>query len=418
MESFNTKDLIESIGSLKEEKNINRPAIQKVLEEVFRTLLKKKYGNADNFDIIVNTEKGDIEILRHREVVEDDMLEDDNLQIPLSEAIKIDPDFEIGEDVYEEIPMESFGRRAAQAARQTLVSKISEIEKDELYKKYKERVGEIITGEVYQVWKKEILVLDDDYNELILPREHLIRNEKYKKGDTIKALVHRVDTTSNNPVIYLSRTDNNFLSKLLEQEVPEIFDGIIAIRRVARIPGERSKVAVESFDERIDPVGACVGMKGSRIHGIVRELRNENIDIINFTNNTSLFIQRCLAPAKINSMDINEENKSVEVYLEPDQVSMAIGRGGANIRLATKLTGYEIEVFRDVEEEEEYDIYLDEFADEIDQWVIDALKNIGLDTAKAVLEHSAPELARRADLEDETVQDVLRILHEEFEDNA
>ncbi len=407
--------LIESFSDFKDNKNINRPTMIRVIEDVFRTILRRKYGSDENFDIIVNTDKGDLEIWRRRTIVANGAVEDTNTEIALSEARKIEADYEVGEEAYESINILDFGRRSILTARQTLISRINEVEKDELYKKYSERIGELVTAEVYQVWKKELLLLDDDKNELILPKDQMIKSDFYKKGDAVKAVVQKVDLRNNAPIIRLSRTDNAFLSKLLEQEVPEIFDGIIQIKRIARLPGERAKVAVESYDERIDPVGACVGMKGTRIHGIVRELRNENIDVINYTNNLNLFVQRCLAPAKINSMFVNEEKKKIGVYLDPEQVSLAIGKGGANIKLAIKLTGYDIDVFRDVDEEDEYDIELDEFSDEIEQWVIDALKKIGLDTARSVLEQSPADLARRADLEEETVEDVLRILKAEFD---
>ncbi len=409
-------DLVESFQEFKQFKNIDRPTMMRVLEDVFKTLLRKKYGTDENFDIIVNTEKGDLEIWRKRMIVPDGEVTDSNLEIPYSQAIKIEDDFEVGEDVYEEITLIDFGRRAILAARQTLISRILELEKDELYKKYSERIGDIVTGEVYQVWKREMLVLDDEGNELILPKSEQIRNDFYKKGDSIRAIVKKVELRNNTPRIILSRTDNSFLAKLLELEVPEIFEGMISIRRIAREPGERAKVAVESFDDRIDPVGACVGMKGSRIHGIVRELRNENIDIINFTNNTKLFIQRALTPARISTIDIDDESKRVSAYLKPEEVSKAIGKGGVNIRLASKLTKFEIDVFREIEEDEEYDIELDEFSDEIDTWVIEVLKGIGCDTAKSVLELSRDELARRSDLEDETIDDVLKVIRSEFDD--
>ncbi|MGB0838704.1 MAG: transcription termination factor NusA [Chitinophagales bacterium] len=412
--------LIESFSEFKEFKNIDRPTMMRVLEDVFRTLLRKKYGSDENFDIIVNTEKGDLEIWRRREIVADADLYDFNRQIALSEAVRIEEDYEEGEEVYEEISLRSFGRRAVLAARQTLVSRILELEKDELYKKYKDRVGDIVNGEVYQIWKREILVLDDEDNELILPKNEQIRSDYYKKGDTVRAVVRRVEMRNNTPRIILSRTANEFLAKLLELEVPEIFDGIIAVKRIARDPGERAKVAVQSFDERIDPIGACVGMKGSRIHGIVRELRNENIDIINYTENTRLFIQRALTPATIEYMELSKDEATQKdqaaVYLKPDQVSLAIGKGGVNIRLAGKLTGFEIDVFRDIAEDEEYDIEIDEFNDEIEQWVIEELKNIGCDTAKSVLDLNVDELVRRSDLEEETIMDVLDILQAEFDE--
>ena len=410
-------NLAESFSEFKEFKNINRPTMMKVLEDVFRTLLRKKYGDDENFDVIVNTDKGDLEIWRRRLIVANGAVEDWLTEVELEEAQKVEPDYEVGEELYEEIKIEDFGRRAILAARQTLVSKIMELEKDELYKKYSERIGEIVTGEVYQIWKRELLVLDDESNELILPKNEMIKRDFFKKGDTVRAIVKEVVLKNNAPIIKLSRTDSNFLAKLMELEVPEIFDGLIVIKRIVRQPGERAKVAVESFDDRIDPVGACVGMKGSRIHGIVRELKNENIDIINFTSNTSLFIRRCLTPAQINSMDIDEESKKVAVYLDPEEVSKAIGKGGVNIKLAGKMTGYNIDVYRDIDDlEDQDDIMLEEFSDEIEQWVIDVLKGIGLDTARRVLELKRSELIRRSDLEDETIDFVLGILAEEFDD--
>ncbi len=409
-------DLVESFDQFKEFKNIDRPTMMRVLDDVFKTLLRKKYGTDENFDIIVNTEKGDLEIWRKREIVPDEELRDLNRQIPYSAAIKIEDDFEVGEEVYEEIKLIDFGRRAILAARQTLISRILELEKDELYKKYSERVGEVITGEVYQIWKREMLVLDDDNNELILPKNEQIPTDYYKKGDTIKAVVKKVEMRNNTPKIILSRTANIFLAKLLELEVPEIFDGVISIRRIAREPGDRAKVAVESFDDRIDPIGACVGMRGSRIYGIVRELRNENIDIINYTNNERLLIQRALTPATITSIELDDNEKRADVYLKPDQVSLAIGKGGVNIKLASRLTDYAIDVYRDIEEEE-YDIELEEFTDEIDEWIIEELKNIGCDTAKSVLALKADELVRRTDLEEETVAEIIRILKTEFEED-
>lgn len=412
--AMNSTELVESISEFKEFKNIDRPTMMKVLEDVFKTLLRKKYGADDNFDIIVNTDKGDLEIWRNREIVEDLALEDDLTQITLSEAHKVDPDLELGDECYEEITLESFGRRAILAARQTLISRILELEKDEIFKKYKDRIGEIISAEVYQIWKKEILLLDDEGNELLLPKTEQIKADFYKKGDNIRAVVKDVEMRGANPRVILSRTDPSFLAKLLELEVPEIFDGMIIIKKIVREPGERAKVAVESHDDRIDPVGACVGMKGSRIHGIVRELRNENIDIINFTNNTSLFIQRALSPAKISSIDVNDDTKRVSVYLKPDQVSLAIGKGGLNIKLASRLTGYEIDVFRDIDAEED-DVDLDEFDDAIEPWIIDALKAIGCDTARSVLELDRKELIRRTDLEEETIDEVLSILKDELE---
>lgn len=413
---MNSVNLVESFTEFKEFKNIDRPTLMRVLEDVFRTLLKKKYITDENFDIIVNTEQGDLEIWRKRIIVADNEITDVNLQIPYSDAIKIEPDYQIGEEAIEQVDLNSFGRRAILAARQTLVSRILELEKDEVYKKYQDRIGEIVSGEVYQVWKKEILILDDEGNELILPNSEKIPADFYKKGDTLRAVVKKVDLRNNSPLIILSRTDNAFLAKLLEQEVPEIFDGLITIKRIVREPGERAKVAVESYDDRIDPVGACVGMKGSRIHGVVRELKNENIDIINFTTNNSLLIQRALSPAKITSIELDEENKHANVNLKQDQVSLAIGKGGLNIKLASRLTGYEIDVYREGAEGEEFDIDLEEFSDEIDGWIIDALKGIGCDTAKSVLALNVDELARRTDLEEETIKEVIRILKTEFEE--
>lgn len=413
---MNSIELVESFSEFKDFKNIDRPTVMRVLEDVFRTLLRKKYGSDDNFDVIVNTDKGDLEIWHRRTIVEDGEVEDPVAEISISEAQKIEPDYSVGEEAYQQIEIDDFGRRSVLAARQTLISRIMELEKDEVYKKYKDRVGDIITAEVYQVWKKEVLLLDDDGNELLLPKSEQIKSDFYKKGDTVRSVVKRVEMKNNNPVVILSRTDTAFLAKLLELEVPEIFDGLIVIKKIVREPGEKAKVAVESYDDRIDPVGACVGMKGSRIHGIVRELKNENIDIINFTNNLQLLIQRSLAPAKITSVDIDEANKRVSVFLKPDQVSLAIGRGGMNIKLASRLIGYDIDVYRDSEEEGDYDIDLDEFSDEIDTWIIDQLKAIGCDTARSVLELDKDELIRRADLEEETINEVLRILRSEFED--
>jgi len=410
---MNSAELVESFSEFKEFKNIDRPTMMKVLEDVFKTLLRKKYGDDENFDIIVNTDKGDLEMWRHRMIVEDGAVEDPLAEIELTDAKKIEDDFEVGEEAYEEITLDSFGRRAILAARQTLISRILELEKDEIYKKYKDRVGDIVTTEVYQIWKREILCLDDDGNELILPKSEQIKSDYFKKGETIRAVVKDVEMRGNNPKVILSRTDSVFLAKLLEMEVPEIFDGLIVIRKIVREPGERAKVAVESYDDRIDPVGACVGMKGSRIHGIVRELRNENIDIINFTNNTNLFIQRALSPAKITSMDIDMESRRVSVYLQPDQVSLAIGRGGLNIKLASKLTEFEIDVFRDIDEKQD-DVDLDEFSDEIESWMLDELKSIGCVTARSVLDLDKKELVRRTDLEEETIEEIIRILESEF----
>lgn len=412
---MNSVELVESFSEFKDFKNIDRPTMMRVLEDVFKTLLRKKYGSDQNFDIIVNTEKGDLEIWRHRTIVEDGKVEDKLAEVEVSAAKLVEPDMEVGEDLYEPITIESFGRRAILAARQTLISRVLDLEKDEVYKKYKDRVGDIISAEVYQVWKKEILLLDDDGNELILPKSEQIKTDFYKKGDSIRAVVKNVELRGSNPLVILSRTDASFLAKLLEQEVPEIFDGLIVIKKIVREPGERAKVAVESYDDRIDPVGACVGMKGSRIHGIVRELRNENIDIINYTSNINLLLQRSLTPAKIEGIALDEEKKRASVYLKPDQVSLAIGKGGYNIKLASKLTGYEIDVFRDTDTEVEDDVDLDEFSDEIDGWIIDILKGIGCDTAKSVLELDRDELIRRTDLEEETVDEIIRILKSEFE---
>lgn len=406
--------LIDSFSEFKDLKNIDRATMMSILEDVFRNMIRKKYGEADNFDIIINIDKGDLEVFRNRTIVEDGTVEDENTQIELSEALNIAPDFEIGEEVSEEIKFGGFGRRAVLAARQNLMARIMELEKDSIFRKYKDRLGEIVTGEVYQVWKKEMLVLDDEGNELILPKTEQIPSDFFKKGDTVRAVVLDVDMMNATPRIILSRTAPEFLEKLFENEVPEVFDGLITIKKIVREPGERAKVAVESYDDRIDPVGACVGMKGSRIHGIVRELRNENIDVINFTNNTQLFITRSLSPAKITSIKLDEEKKRAAVFLKPDQVSLAIGKGGYNIKLAGKLTGYEIDVYRDTDDDSE-DVDLDQFTDEIDEWIIDELKAIGCDTAKSVLEIGAEELIKRTDLEEETVKEVLKILRSEFE---
>lgn len=409
-------NLIESFQEFKEAENIDRPTMMKVLEDVFKTLLRKKYGSDENFDVIVNTEKGDLEIMRRRLIVPDGEVKDPLAEVAYSEAIKIEPDFEVGEELYEEVDIMDFGRRAILAAKQTLASRISDLKKNLLVKKYTDRIGEIVSAEVYQVWKKEVLLLDEEGNELVLPKSEQIPQDYFKKGETIRAVVKKVDTRNNNPVIILSRTHPSFLAKLLEIEVPEIFDGLIVIRKIVREPGERAKVAVESFDDRIDPVGACVGMKGSRIHGIVRELKNENIDVINWTNNINLLIQRSLTPAKISSMEIDQERKHADVYLKPDQVSLAIGKRGVNIKLASELTGYEIDVYREQEGDvEDFDIDLDEFSDEIEPWIIDELKRIGCDTARSVLDLTVDELERRTDLEKETIVEVRRILQEEFE---
>ncbi len=412
---MNSVELVESFSEFKDFKNIDRPTMMRVLEDVFKTLLRKKYGSDQNFDIIVNTEKGDLEIWRHRMIVEDGKVEDKLAEVEFADAKIIEPDMEVGEELYEPITIESFGRRAILAARQTLISRVLDLEKDEVYKKYKDRVGDIISAEVYQVWKKEILLLDDDGNELILPKLEQIKTDFYKKGDSIRAVIKNVELRGSTPLVILSRTDASFLAKLLEQEVPEIMDGLIVIKKIVREPGERAKVAVESYDDRIDPVGACVGMKGSRIHGIVRELRNENIDIINYTANINLLLQRSLTPAKIEGIALDEVKKRASVYLKPDQVSLAIGKGGFNIKLASKLTGFEIDVFRDTDTAIEDDVDLDEFSDEIEGWIIDQLKAIGCDTAKSVLELDRDELVRRTDLEEETIDDVIKILKTEFE---
>lgn len=407
-------NLVETFSEFKEFKNIDRETLMRILEDVFRHMLIKKNGTDENIDIIVNVDKGDLEIWRKRIIVEDDALEDENLQISYSAAIKIEPDFEVGEEVVEPIKLADIGRREILTVRQNLISKVQEYEKDNIFRKYKDRIGDIVTGEVYQVWKNEILILDDEDLELTMPRTEQIPGDFYRKGDTIRAVVARVDMKKNSPVIILSRTSPLFLERLLEAEVPEIFDGLITIKNIVRVPGERAKIAVESYDDRIDPVGACVGMKGSRIHGIVRELRNENIDVINYTTNSNLYIQRSLSPAKITSITLDEETKRAEVYMKPDQVSLAIGKGGHNIKLAGKLTGYEIDVYRDTDSDYE-DVDLQEFNDEIDQWIIDELKSIGCDTAKSVLELSADELVRRSQLEEETIREVHRILKAEFE---
>jgi N utilization substance protein A len=411
MESLN---LIESFSEFKEFKNIDRVTLMSILEDVFRGMLRKKYGTDDHIDIILNVEKGDLEIWMNREIVRNEEVEDENTQIAYSEAVKIEPDFEIGEEVSEQIFIDDFGRRNILALRQNLISRVLDLEKDTIYKKYKDRIGEIITGEVYQIWKKEILILDDEGNELILPKSEQIPSDFFKKGDNARAVVIKVDLRNGNPVVILSRTSPVFLERLFELEVPEVFDGLITIKKIVREPGERAKVAVESYDDRIDPVGACVGMKGSRIHGIVRELRNENIDVINFTNNNQLLISRALSPAKITSIALDNEKMKADVYLKPDQVSLAIGKGGHNIKLASKLTGYEIDVYREDADEVD-DVDLEEFSDEIDSWIIEEFKSIGCDTAKSVLELSVEELVKRTDLEEETVNEVMRILKSEFE---
>ncbi len=408
--------LIDSFQEFKEFKDIDRATLMNILESVFRSTIKRQFGDDDNFDFIVNVDKGDLEIWRNREIVYDGEVEDDNKEISYSDAILIEPDFEIGEEVSEEVKMEDFGRRIVLSLRQNLMSKIMELEKDNIYASYKDRVGDLITGEVYQVWKREILILDDEDNELILPKTEQISNDRFKKGDAVRAVVVKVEMKNNKPLIILSRTSPLFLERLFELEVPEIYDGLITIKNIVREPGERAKVAVESYDDRIDPVGACVGMKGARIHGIVRELRNENIDVINYSANAELFIQRSLSPAKITAIKLDREKMSAEVFLKPDQVSLAIGRGGFNIKLAGKLVGYEIDVYRDVDEEDTDDVALDEFKDEIEGWVISELKSVGCDSAKSVLEQSVEELVRRTDLEIETVEDVMNILKQEFED--
>ncbi|MBS4044562.1 MAG: transcription termination/antitermination protein NusA [Chitinophagaceae bacterium] len=409
-------NLIDAFQDFKDAENIDRPTMMKVVEDVFKTLLRKKYGTDENFDVIVNAEQGDLEIIHKREIRSDDDVDNPLAEIAYSEAIKIEPDFEIGEELLQEVNLEDFGRRAILAAKQTLASRIGDLKKNVLIKKYEDRIGEIVSAEIYQVWKKEVLCLDEEGNELILPKSEQIPTDYFKKGENIRAVVARVDVKNNNPVVILSRTSPMFLAKLLEIEVPEIFDGLIAIKKIVREPGERAKVAVESYDDRIDPVGACVGMKGSRIHGIVRELKNENIDIINFTNNIQLLIQRSLTPAKISFMNLDNDKKQADVYLKADQISLAIGRRGVNIKLASELTEYEIDVYREDEEQTaEFDYDLDEFADEIEQWIIDEFKRVGCDTAQSVLKLSDSELERRTDLEIETIEEVRRILTEEME---
>lgn len=406
--------LIDSFQEFKEFKDIDRATLMSILESVFRSTIKRRFGDDSNFDFIVNVDKGDLEIWRNREIVPDGEVEDENKEIAYSDAVKIEPDFEIGEEVSEPVKMEDFGRRAVLSLRQNLMSKVLELEKDNIYKQYKDRVGELITGEVYQVWKREILILDDENNELILPKNEQINSDRFKKGDTVRAVVVRVEMKNNKPLIILSRTSPLFLERLFELEVPEIYDGLITIKNIVREPGERAKVAVESYDDRIDPVGACVGMKGARIHGIVRELRNENIDVINYTSNIELYIQRALSPAKITAIKLDREKNRAEVFLKPDQVSLAIGKGGYNIKLAGKLVGFEIDVYRDIEDDAD-DVALDEFSDEIESWVIAELKSVGCDSAKSVLDLSVEELVKRTDLEIETVEDVMSILRAEFE---
>ena len=408
--------MIDTFKEFKDTKNIDRTTLMSVLEESFRNVIAKIFGSDENFDVIVNPDKGDFEIYRNRTVVADGEVKDENKEIALADALKIEPDYEVGEEVSEKVDFSKFGRRAILNLRQTLASKILELEHDSLYNKYKDRVGQVISAEVYQVWKREVLLVDDENNELILPKSEQIPHDVYRKGETVRAVIKEVNNDNNNPKIILSRTSNMFLERLLEAEVPEIADGLITIRRIARMPGERAKIAVESYDDRIDPVGACVGVKGSRVHGIVRELNNENIDVVNYTANIKLFIQRALSPAKISSINVDEENRKAEVYLRPEEVSLAIGRGGMNIKLASMLTEYTIDVFRELDESEvDEDIYLDEFSDEIDQWIIDAIKAIGLDTAKAVLNAPREMLVEKADLEEETVDNVLKVLRAEFE---
>ncbi|MCD8297315.1 MAG: transcription termination factor NusA [Prevotella sp.] len=411
-----TVSMFDSFKEFKDTKNIDRTTLMSVLEESFRNVIAKIFGSDENFDVIVNPDKGDFEIYRNRIIVADGEVKDQNKEIALFEAQKVEPDYEEGEEFSEKVDFSKFGRRAILNLRQTLASKILELEHDSLYNKYKDRVGQVISGEVYQVWKREVLLVDDENNELILPKVEQIPHDQYRKGETVRAVIKEVNNDNNNPKIILSRTSNMFLERLLEAEVPEIADGLITIKRIARMPGERAKIAVESYDERIDPVGACVGVKGSRVHGIVRELCNENIDVVNYTSNIKLFIQRALSPAKISSITVNEETRKAEVYLRPEEVSLAIGRGGLNIKLASMLTDYTIDVFREIDESEaDEDIYLDEFADEIDEWIIEAIKSIGLDTAKAVLNAPREMLVEKADLEEETVDNVLRILKAEFE---
>ena len=416
-DSMASINLIESFQEFKEAEGIDRPTLMKVMEDVFKTLIRKKYGNDENFDVIVNDQKGDLEIFRRRTIVDDDDLYNSLTEIEYKNAILIEPDYQVGEELYEEVDIQAeFGRRAILAGKQTLAARINDLKKNVLIKKYEDRVGDIVTGEVYQVWKKEVLILDEDGNEMLLPKSEQIPSDYFKKGETIRAVVKKVELKNSQAIIILSRTSTSFLEKLLEIEVPEIFDGLIVVKKIVRDPGERAKVAVESYDDRIDPVGACVGMKGSRIHGIVRELKNENIDVINWTANTQLLIQRSLTPAKITSIEMDTEKNHANVFLKPDQVSLAIGRRGVNIKLACELTGYEIDVFRDNEgEENEFDIDLEEFSDEIESWIIDELKRVGCDTARSVLDLTADELERRTDLEKETIAELRRVLQEEFE---
>ena len=416
LRNFDEMNLVDTFSEFNAGKNIDRPTLIKVLEDVFKTLIRKKYGTDDNFDVIVNVQEGDLELWRVRKIVSDGEVMDEQSQISITEALSIDDDYEVGDDCYEKLTLEHFGRRSIQAARQTLISRIMELEKDEIYKKYSDRVGDMIVGEVNQILKREVFILDDATgNEVVLPRNEMIKADFYRKGDMVRAIIKEVRMKNNNPVVVVSRVDSDFLAKLLEQEVPEIEDGLITINNIERLPGERAKVAVESYDDRIDPVGACVGMKGSRIHGIVRELKNENIDIVNFTNNETLYIQRSLTPAKVLSIELDKENMRASVFLDPDQVSLAIGKGGSNIKLASKLTGFEIDVFRNAPVEID-DVNLEEFGDELESWVIEELKNIGCDTARSVLELDADELIRRTDLEEETVKEILGILASEFED--
>lgn len=417
MSKKETVSLIDTFSEFKELKSIDRSTLISVMEESFRSVIAKMFGSDENYDVIINPDKGDFEIYRNRIVVADEDLEDDNLEIPLAEAKKIDEDYEVGEEVTDTVDFMGFGRRAILNLRQTLSSKILELQKDNVFQKYSEMVGQIVSAELYQIWKKEMLLIDDEGNELYLPKTEQIPSDFYRKGDTVRAVVAMVENKNNNPKIILSRISPVFLERLFELEVPEIHEGLITVKKIARIPGERAKVAVESYDDRIDPVGACVGVKGSRIHGIVRELRNENIDVINYTSNTSLFISRALSPAKVSSIRFNEAEKKADIYLKPEEVSLAIGRGGMNIKLASMLTGYTLDVYRELDEDEETeDIYLDEFSDEIEQWVIDAIKAIGYDTAKSVLAVPRQDLIARTDLEEETIDDVLKILNAEFEE--